>query len=336
MGKVRNIDNLVALGDALISALDSNPELIKRAVIENPWFTEDSVRQSIEAIVFAYLQEDRLQDWLRDYSYAENAQCVGIVMAGNIPLVGFHDLISVLLSGHRAMIKMSERDRVLMQFVVDTLIGLDASYSERILTVDRLKNFDAVIATGSNSTANYFDKYFATYPHIIRRNRHAVALIRKSDMTDELKAIGKDIFSYFGMGCRNVSKIYLEDGIDVTEIFKYLEDYRYVIDHNKYKNNFDYNHALFLLNKDKFYTNDFLLLKSDPEISSRIASVHYEFYSDEDKLAAELVSKKVEIQCIVASHKLSFMPTVEFSTAQLPSLDDYADGVNTMNFLNNL
>ena len=254
-------------------------------------------------------------------------------MAGNIPAVGFYDILCCFVSDHISIIKYSEKDDVIIPFLIDTLVEYDPRVSKYFEKVDRLESIDAVIATGSNNSARYFDYYFGKYPHIIRKNRNAVAVIEGSENRSQLLKLGEDIFTYFGLGCRNVSKVYVPKGYDVTQILEATHDFNEIIHHHKYKNNFDYTVALYLLNLVKYLNNGCLILRESEDIVSRIACLHYEEYEDVIDLNKMLTSRSSEIQCIIADHNIEGVDTYKFGEAQKPSLFDYADGVDTIQFL---
>jgi hypothetical protein len=315
---------------------------IRQSYLENRWFTEENTRQALDALAGAMLDLDKLRAWAARYPISEQSgphKTVGLVMAGNIPLVGFHDWLCVFAAGHRAKIKLSDKDKRLLPFLVKKM-GTWAfeswAYTEFLTENDRLTNFDAVIATGSNNTARYFEQYFGKYPHIIRRNRNAVAVLDGSESMAELYALGKDIFSYFGLGCRNVSKLYVPHGYHFEPLLEALHEYRDIQHHDKYKNNFDYNFTLYVLNNMKYLNNGCLLLREDPALQSRIASAHYEYYDEWHELEQSLDEKRSEIQCIIGHAKLKGFTVLPFGKSQEPGLDDYADGVDVMAFLTRL
>ena len=274
---------------------------------------------------------------------------VGLVLAGNIPLVGFHDILCVFVSGHQSVIKLSDKDPFLLPMLLDFLKEIDDRTTAYFsTTTERLGGFDAVIATGSNNSARYFEAYFGKYPHIIRKNRNAVGILRGTETAEELRLLGNDIFQYFGLGCRNVSKLYLPKGYNFTLLLETLHERNEIVMHDKYKNNFDYNFTLLILNKIKYESNGCLLMREAEEIASPISMVYYEFYDDLTDLTKTLQAKKEEIQLVVTSfarrdaiNRVSTMPienlkTFNFGEAQKPSLSDYADGVDTLQFLINL
>lgn len=297
----------------------------------NAWFTPDNIRKALNGLAFM-LEKKKLIAWIKMYEdfniEIQRPKKIGIVMAGNIPLVGFHDLLSVLLSGNHAVIKFSSSDNHLWPYLFNFLYTIEPDYKQRITIVeDKLKGFDAVIATGSNNTARFFDYYFGKYPNIIRKNRNGVAVITGKESAEELKALSEDIFSFFGLGCRNVSKIYIPEDYDLDLIFKQLYDFNPIINHHKYANNFDYNRTVMMLNQDDILENGFVIFKNAIEIASPLACVYYERYSDLDSLNKELELRNKEIQCIVS------LKHIPFGHSQKPELWDYADGVDTMAFL---
>jgi len=261
---------------------------------------------------------------------------VALIMAGNIPLVGFHDWLCVFVAGHRAKVKLSDKDKRLLPLLVKKMGDWKHeswAFTEFLGEGDRMAGFDMVIATGSNNTARYFEQYFGKYPHIIRRNRNAVAVLSGLETPEEMHALGQDIFSYFGLGCRNVSKLYVPHGYQFDALLEALHEYRELIHHDKYKNNFDYNFTLYIMNGLAHKNNGCLLLKEDPALQARIASVHYEYYDDLQELDALLADKRDEIQCVVGNIKVKDFEVLPFGKSQEPGLSDYPDGVDVMRFL---
>ncbi|SMC76224.1 acyl-CoA reductase [Moheibacter sediminis] len=302
---------------------------LKLAEIHNPWFTQDNLKFCLEQWG-KILTKENLNNWVKDYSETQNSKGVGIIMAGNIPLVGFHDLISVLLSGHHAIVKTSSKDDILMSFVIDYLLEFDA-LKNTIQKVERLKNHDAVIATGSNNTARYFEFYFKEIPHIIRKNRTSLAVLNGNETEQDLKKLSEDIFRYFGLGCRNVTKIYLPKGFNTDKIFESFFDWSHIINHTKYSNNYDYNRAIYLMGSEDFLDNNFVVLKKSEELFSPIGVINYEFYEDLNEVKNELIQNEEKIQCVVGNNF-----EIKFGDTQKPSLTDYADGVDVMKFLESL
>jgi hypothetical protein len=258
---------------------------------------------------------------------------VAVVMAGNIPAVGFHDLLCVLISGNRLMARLSSNDKQLLPAICDMLVGIEPGFADRFsFTEEQISGFDAVIATGSNNTARYFNYYFGKYPHIIRKNRNGVAVLTGNETEKELKALGEDIFTYFGLGCRNVSKLFIPDGYDVKILLDALQVFEKAGDHHKYHNNYDYNKSIYLVNGDDHFDNGFLLLKEDASIASPVSVVYFERYSAIGKLNDLINGNLEDIQCVVSTDR-KIHGAIPPGTTQHPKLWDYADGVDTMKFL---
>lgn len=318
----------------IFSALDEDIEYaISDAEAYNNWFTKENVFFALENWAGA-LTTESLQQWVKNYPMATTPKNVGIIMAGNLPLVGFHDLLSVVITGHNALIKTSSKDNKLMAFVIRFLHSINPEFKNIIKTVDRLEGFDAVIATGSNNTARYFEQYFTKVPNIIRKNRTSVAVLNGSETEEDFKALGNDIFRYFGLGCRNITKIYFKSEDQIPTFFESIIDWgNIVINHPKYANNYDYNRAIYLLGKDEFLDNNFVLLKKDKNLHSPIAVVNYEIYEDLDQVKLFLNENEDQIQCVVG-HDMKDNPNfVEFGKTQTPTLTDYADNIDTLKFL---
>lgn len=337
------IDVLAELGHYLQSGGDAELDTaIHQSSIENQWFTQENIRGALKAIATQFLDRDKLAAWAARYPMADPGypeKTVALVMAGNIPLVGFQDWLCVFVAGQQSKVKLSDKDKRLLPLLVKKTgeWRKDAwAYTEFLSETDLLKGFDAVIATGSNNTARYFEQYFGKYPNIIRRNRNSVAVLDGTETMPDLYALGRDIFTYFGLGCRNVTKLYVPHGYQFDILLEALHEYREMIHHNKYKNNFDYNFTLFILNNTPHKNNGCLLLKEDPSLQSRIASVHYEYYDNPDELNDLLAAKQNEIQCIVSKRPLQHFPVLAFGQTQEPGLNDYADGVDVMQFLSAL
>lgn len=334
MNTEERIAAFVKAGKSLFSIDEAEKEeLFIRAKNENSWFTTESINLAFDG-VRTYLKEENLREWTSRYKLTTvHPQKIALVMAGNIPLVGFHDLLSVLISGHHAVIKLSSKDKVLPTFFVNKLIEAEPRFKDLIEFQERLKDFNAIIATGSDNSARYFHYYFGKYPNIIRKNRTSCAVITGKETNDELKSLGKDVFSYFGLGCRNVSKIYIPKNYDVTKILDQWNDYHDVIHHHKYNNNYDYQKSILLVNSFTHLDSGFLLLQETDRLVSPIAVLYYERYEDESDLALKLTESKDKIQCVVGKSTAASVP---FGQAQSPQLWDYADQVDTMKFLENL
>jgi len=310
-------------------------KVIHSAIAHNPWFTRENIKRANTEIVDAYLTKKELDEWVAHYALElTGGKKVGLLLAGNIPMVGLHDVICNFLVGHLSLVKLSDKDGILIPYLIAAMVELDERAASYFELVERLASYDAVIATGSDTSGRYFKKYFAEVPHIIRLNRNGVAVIYKDTSDASLEALGQDIFRYFGLGCRNVSKLYLEKGFDIQRIFKHIEKYRDLIHHNKYKNNYDYNHALYMMNQERYLTNDFIILRENDSVASRIAALHYAYFEDVQALSAELQNRQDQIQCIISDRPIDGIARhYEFGKAQQPGAMDYADGVDTMKFL---
>ena len=314
---------------------DSFEKLILLSQSHNGWFTPEQVRFAIGSWAEA-LTKGNLEQWLSVYGLGNlTPKIVGLILAGNIPLVGFHDLLSVLVSGHSARIRLSSNDQKLVPFLAKYLIAIVPELKRRITFTDgRLTGFDAVIATGSNNTSRYFEYYFKDVPSIIRKNRNSVAVLTGNETEEQLHALGGDIFRYFGLGCRNVSKLFVPEGYDFHTFFEAIFNYRDVIQYEKYANNYEYNKAVFLMSNFKLRDNGFLTIKEDASYASPISSVFYEHYSDFDSLLEKLTADRDKLQCVVSDGTIS--GSIPFGTTQKPELWDYSDGVDTIEFLTNL
>ncbi len=319
--------------------IEKNPWLqkLEAAVIqaeqENKWYTQENLRFAMQAWA-SLLKEDALTSWLVPYSTqaAKTPKRVALVMAGNIPMVGFHDFLSVLLSGHIVVGKLSSNDKVLLPFIREFLIAQAPEFEEKItFTEERLGDFEAAIATGSTNTGRYFDYYFGKYPNIIRKNRNSVAVLTGNETPAQLEALGEDIFRYFGLGCRSVSKLFVPEGYNFDAFYQAQFHWKTVLEHHKYVNNYDYNKAVYLMSENAILDNGFLILKEDPQYASPIATLFYEYYSSESDLKERLQQDAEAIQCVVADGFIE--NEIAFGETQSPSLTDYADGVNTLAFL---
>ena len=338
MNITERIAALANLGDFLLKKDDYLEAVMHRTHFNNAWFTIENQQRAVKAIAEHFLQKEKLVDWLSAYNFPEPAErkTVGLVLAGNIPLVGFHDLLCVFVAGHKLKVKLSEKDQFLLPYLLKLLAKANPATEDYFEITDRLQDFDAVIATGSNNSARYFEAYFGKVPNVIRKNRNAVAVLDGSETPDELMLLGKDIFRYFGLGCRNVSKVYLPEGYDFQLLLEKLHEYREISMHHKYRNNFDYNMAILMMNRTVYWNNGCIILIENPSITSRIALLHYEYYNDMENLVGELTAKREEIQCVVSKVDIGGFETVYFGKAQEPTLNDYADGVDTMAFLTKL
>jgi hypothetical protein len=306
-------------------------ELVELVHIYNGWFDANSVRIALLSWSQA-LTKSQIEKWLSSYTVpVAEPKTVAIIMAGNIPLVGFHDFLSVYLSGHHSLVKLSSDDNKLLPACIRLLELFDADIHTRVKIAEgKIENFDAVIATGSDNSATYFRSYFGKYPHIIRRNRTSIAILDGTETKEDIKKLGHDIFDFYGLGCRNVTKLYLPAGMDLNRVFEGIFDFQNIVHNKKYGNNYDYHKAVFLLERYDVLENGFILFKQDKSIHSPIGTMFYDYYSDKDQLSKEIDAMKHDIQCIVGK---SYLP---YGSAQSPALWDYADGVDTMDFLTKL
>ncbi|MBE7173092.1 MAG: acyl-CoA reductase [Williamsia sp.] len=324
----QRIDLLVQLGNYILSDESSWKQAKQKAAQANNWFTQEFIERATSIIAQQFLQRGKLEEFAAEYRLeATNplSKTVGLVMAGNIPLVGFHDWLCLFLAGHRALIKASSKDEVLIKHLTGQLAQWNPAAGSQSLFADMLKACDAYIATGSNNTSRYFEYYFGKYPHIIRRNRTSVAVLTGHESSAELENLADDVHLYFGLGCRNVTKLYVPPGYDFVPLLDAFNKWAHLINHHKYKNNYDYQLAIYMLNNQYYMTNGSVLLVEDSKLFSPISQVNYAFYENEEEPMRTL-QQNSEVQCIVGNG------TVPFGQAQVPTLTDYADGVDTMQF----
>lgn len=330
MNLSHRIELLVKLGQYITSNEKEWQKIKEKAAAANPWFLPEFIELSTKNIVEQFLQENVLNTWLKAYpQLVENTpppKLIGIVMAGNIPLVGFHDFLSVFITGNKSLIKASSKDEILLPHLVEKLVSWQDELKDWVQFRPMLKGCDAYIATGGANTAAHFKYYFSKYPHLIRHNRSSVAILDGTETPEELSALADDVSLYFGMGCRNVTKLYLPKGYNFEALLQILKKYHFFGDIHKYKNNYDYNLAIQVLNKQYYMSTGTLLLVENPTIFSPISQLNYEYYDNKDQLHAALKGHP-NIQCIVGKN---FVP---FGQAQCPAIDDYADGEDTLNFL---
>lgn len=325
---------MAVLGDIILRYPEKLQPLIRQAQMHNPWFTENNSTLALQSMAKQWLQRPVLENWVSKYALPLSKKTVALVMAGNIPAVGFHDLLAVFLSGHHAWVKLSDKDHILIPGLWALLLEeFPAIESQVTFTDGRLKDFDAVIATGSNNSSRYFQQYFGKYPHIIRQNRNAIAVLSGKETQQELIKLGEDVFTYYGLGCRNVSKIFVPRGYDFTALLEALHTFNEVVLHDKYKNNYDYNLALYMLNRIPFMNNGSVVMIESESLVSRIACLNYAFYEDELHLQTLVQPHTNAIQCVVGNTAFKDLPRFDFGQAQHPAINDYADGVDTMQFL---
>ncbi|MEX0996660.1 MAG: acyl-CoA reductase [Flavobacteriaceae bacterium] len=305
---------------------------IKLAEEHNGWFTRENIQFALKSWSRA-LTESNLSQWISNYKIEnQNPKTVAIIMAGNIPLVGFHDFLSVLMTGHSVLVKQSSKDKQLLPYLAKYLEYTNPGFKGKItFTNEKLDHFDAIIATGSDNTARYFEFYFKTKPHIIRKNRNSVAILTGNETEEQLIALGEDIFRYYGLGCRNVSKLYVPEGYSFDTFYKAIYPWHHLVDKQKYANNYDYNKAVYLMSEFDFLDNGFFMLKEDKSFSSPIATCFYEYYNSIEELQHKIENEIESIQCVVASGFSK--KEVAFGKTQQPQLWDYADNTDTVDFL---
>lgn len=330
------IEAFVKLGQQLQQlTAEERQEWAFAAASGNSWFTEENVFFALDGLILL-LNEQYLREWLYPYHLQQvTPKKVGVVMAGNIPMVGFHDFLSVLISGHSLLAKLSSDDEKLIKRLANMLIAIEPAFANHIEFVPLLKQADAIIATGSDNTARYFEYYFAKRPHIIRKNRTSLGILTGHEETDDLKALGEDFFRYYGLGCRNVSKVYVPEGYKFDKFFQANEHRANILDHHKYQNNYDYNKSILLVNQVPHFDNGFMLVQPSDKLVSPISVLFYETYQSLTDLRQKLAAIKDKTQVVVSAHGW-LEGSIPFGEAQRPMVWDYADGVDTLEFLHNL
>lgn len=323
---------LSKLGDYMLSGDAEWVSAKEKAFNENGWFTPEFISLQVSNIASAFLPHQKLSTWAQKYQVPdqrEHPMNIGIIMAGNLPLVGFHDFLATFISGHRQTIKLSSKDTVLPQHLINKLAEWDSDTASLVGFSTMLKGCDAYIATGSNNSSRYFEYYFQKYPHIIRRNRSSVAILDGEESAEDLEKLASDVYAFFGLGCRNVTKLFVPKGYDFVPLLDAFRKYNYIFEHHKYRNNYDYQLAILIINKLYYMTNGSIILVENPSIFSPISVLHYEFYEQRSVVESQLEHNS-DVQCIVGKN---FTP---FGEAQCPTLNDFADGVDTMAFLSRL
>ena len=341
MNREKQISGLAQLGFYINKFLEVKPEnynevdekfaaLLRKSEIENSWFTQESQRFALKQWA-DLLTEENLNHWLSKYKPSHNSKKVGLILAGNIPMVGFHDVISVILSQHIALIKLSSKDRTILPF----LLNKWQEFSEAELQyefVEKLQDFDAVIATGSNNTARYLEYYFKDHLSIIRKNRTSIAVLKGDETPEELQLLAEDIFRYYGLGCRNVTRLFIPQDFVIDGLFENFLNFKEIINHNKYANNYEYNRAIYLLNQERFWDNNFVMLKEDEALFSPLSVINFTRYKNIDEVKSFINENEENIQAIVAKPELG-LDSIALGEAQNPDLETYADHLDTMQFL---
>lgn len=323
----QRIEILSGLGNYMQNNSHEWMEIKEQANQANPWFIPQFIEMAADNIASSFLQKDKLENWVEEYQVSEentNPKMVGVVMAGNIPMVGFHDLLCIFITGHKQLIKLSSKDNVLIKHLVSVMISINQDVSEYIFFAENLKGCDAYIAAGSNNSSRYFEYYFSKYPHIIRRNRTSVAIIDGTETFEELEKLADDIQTYFGLGCRNVTKLYVPENYDFEPLLKALNKYGYYADFHKYKHNYDYQLALLMMGNKFYMTNGTILLSENTSLFTAVSQVNYEYYKKEEDLAS--LQNNEDVQCVIGHAGICF------GAAQNPQLTDYADRIDTIRF----
>jgi hypothetical protein len=330
MNITQRVQNLLKVKEYLLANTNEWQQVKQEASYKNSWFTPQFIHISVDNIITHFLDKEKLLQWLGNYNVKENSnKTIGLVMAGNIPLVGFHDFLCCFLSGHNLLIKASSRDEVLIKHIVEKMIEFDEAIKSKVTFAEMLKNCDAYIATGSNNSSRYFNLYFSKFPNMIRRNRTSVAVLEGNETFEDLQLLAQDIQLYFGQGCRNVTHLFVPKNYNFELLINALKKFDYFLDLHKYKHNYDYQLAMLMMNSKMYMTDGSVLLAENDSVFSAISCVHYSYYEEEAALLKKL-NENNDIQCIVGK---KYIP---FGQAQSPSLYQYADGIDTMNFLCNL
>lgn len=342
LGKVlQQLNNNKSADKISRSQEDYFNKLLEDEKNKNPWFTTSFIQERIAQLT-RLLNKENLTNWLSRYPEAEQSKTskkIAVIMAGNIPLVGFHDALCVLITGHYLIAKYSSKDFQFLQFIFQLLTMIRADWKERIQFTDsRPTGFDAIIATGSNNASRYFNYYFGDYPHIIRKNRNSIGILDGHETKNDYHHLGWDIFQFYGLGCRNIAKIYVPENFQLASFYEGIRSFSWVIDHYKYANNYDYNKTVWLMQNESIFDNGFLLLKKDKSLSSPIGSLYFEEYTSEATLSQEINKLSETIQCIASRNtiQLGTLSTIPFGSSQEPALWDYADQIDTILFLINL
>ena len=327
------INSLVKLGKELQDETNLEFKEVKlKAERLNKWFTQEFIDYSIKSIAEKFLNKEKIELWLTKYdiSKLKTNQTVGIILAGNLPLVGFQDILTCFILGINTKIKLSSKDETLTKYLVSKLQEIDENWNCEI--VERLKGFDKVIATGSNNTNRYFEYYFKDVPSLLRTNRNSLAILKGDETKEELELFADDIFMFFGQGCRNISKIFVPKNYDITKLFPYFEKYKHLHFHKLYMDNYDYTRTILLMNQTPHFANEFIMIKEDDKLQSRLATLHFSFYEDEKEILDFINENKNNIQCIVSRENNNYK-SFKFGEAQKPELWDYADDIDVVEFL---
>lgn len=329
MNAFAHIDAFVKLGLYIKENPESLQHVINQSYIQNNWFTPEHTLKALNSISSEFLSKEKLEKWLLNYSidYSKPPKTIGIVAAGNIPMVAFHDILCILISGNKLQLKLSDKDKLLLPHLLLKLIEIEPEFSDKISIVAKLEKFDAIIATGSNNAAKHFEYYFGKYKHIIRKHRNAIAILTGNETQDDIENLGADIFDYFGLGCRNVSKIFVPKEYDLMVLKSGLLKYKEIMNHHSYRNNLDYQRTLYLMNQTPLLDIDFINIVENKSLHSPISCLHVERYDTIDDVNNYIIDERENIQCIVGNGYLAFGMT------QQPTLNDFADNIDTLKFI---
>lgn len=328
MNTETRIQALARLGNYIKENPETLQETIHKAYIHNTWFTRENTQKALQNIAVEFLEKEKLKNWISGYDLSNpSTKTIAIVAAGNIPMVAFHDILCVLISGNKLQLKLSDKDRYLLPHLLEKIVEFEPGFKDFISIQPKLENFDAIIATGSNNTARYFEYYFGKYKNIIRKNRNSIAVLTGNESKEELAGLGADIFDYFGLGCRNVSKIFVPTEYDLNQLKAGFSDFSRIMDHNQYMNNLDYQRTLYLMNQTPLVDIDFINIVENKSLHSPISCLHVERYASIDEVNEYIICEKEHIQCIAGK---GYLP---FGKSQQPDLNDYADNVDTLKFI---
>ena len=331
------IEALTWLGTQILQKDEFFDAIKKRSFHTNNWLTIENIDLAFLAIQQQFLQKEKLEKWVNTYDLPNNnlPKRIGLIMVGNSPLANFHDLICIFISGHHALIRLSEDDKFMLPYLIKKLIAEFPDAADYFSFVERMENFDGIIANGNKTSKRYLKTYFGKYPNIIRENKVGIAVLDGTEAAIDLQGLGKDFFTYFGLGRRSISKIYVPKDYDFVPLLEAFHEFKEIVMHNKYKNNFDYNYTLHLLNNVEYKANGCVMLLEDEAFQSRISNLHYEYY-EKETLQEQLVQKKEVIECVVSKMQIDDFNVIPFGTTVSPSLTDYADGKDVMKFLKEL
>lgn len=327
------INALVLLGKQLQD--NNNFEFVdikEKAERLNKWFTQEFIDFAVNSIVEKFLNKEKLELWLSNYdiSKIDETETLGIILAGNLPLVGFQDILTCFVLNVNTKIKLSSKDETLTKYIINQFQKIDENWNCEI--VERLKDFDKVIATGSNNTNRYFEYYFKNVPNLLRTNRNSLAILNGKETKEELEALADDIFVFFGHGCRNISKLFIPKNYDITKLFPYLDKYKHLHFHKLYMDNYNYTRTILLMNQTPHFANEFIMIKEEEDLQSRLATLNFSYYSSENEIVSFIKNNENNLQCVVSKENKNWQ-SFNFGEAQKPELWDYADDIDLVDFL---